>query len=171
MGRKWIWIVPFLGGAFVGALLAMGLTYWSSRSIARGSPVLHLTFQELTQKAGDYKWNVVEDEVYSPLPPFRPDRIGRRIVANAPMPDKDQQVIGEKVANAVREALNAHGAVITGAKSLSFFNFKAPPGQAQSQTVLHMPRRYYRIGTTDGVVDAWSIVQGGEATIVICFSE
>ncbi len=167
MRRPWLW--AFLLGVTLGAGGGVGLSWWAlSTPPARGSALLNnFSFQELTQQAGHPAWEVVEDKTYSPLPPLgRPKRIQRRIVAHATLSDEQLAAFVGNLDGAIESVLQQFAAHQTG-EHQRFLGQVDSSGRSE----LQLPRYYYVIGQTQGVLDPWLIAHHGRAIVIVCITE
>jgi hypothetical protein len=167
MSRPWVWTLLF--GFILGAGAGFGISRWKlSTSPGSGSPLLQgFSIQAFAERVVDASWEVAEDKTYSPWPPkANPTRIQRRIVAQAALSNEQLATFVGTLDDGIEQVLQRFGAQQTGEQSLNRNRV-----QSTGRSELVLPRYYYRIGPTYGVLDAWVVGNGGEAVVVICITE
>jgi hypothetical protein len=174
MKRPWVW--PLLLGLLLGTLIGVGASLWAfaflTGSRAKGTPFLEgFSFQEAAAKAGHPDWEMVEDRIYQPPGerPARPWAVSRRIIARATMPDKEQGSFAHKFLDAVKETIMGYGTT-TGDFSHSSSGAHLVNGRMMKSD-FNVPRLYYRIGSTEGVVDVSIIAYDGQVTAIVTWAE
>lgn len=166
-----IW--PALLGLVVG--LAGGFVVWGHRGNGAGSAgtavLREFSFSDVSAKAGNAEWQVIEDKTYDPfLPLSRSKQVARRIVAQATVPDSEQAGIMNRLQQASEAALESRGAVIKGQSDASQSTLNLE-GNDKTLRQLDLPRRYYAVNDVHGVADVWCIGESGKLTCIVSLTE
>ena len=166
-------ILLFLLGLVVGGTLCSFIAVRLSQPGApKGSALLRgFSLAEIAAPAGQTNWQILEDRTYQPFPGLaHSQRIARRIVARAEMPDSKLSHFATQFQQAVSAALVAAGARNTGQFDLVQASSQVVDG-APVQFRLDLPRRFYSLGDVHGVADVWYVVEGGHVTVIVSLVE
>ncbi len=166
-----IW--PALVGLVVG--LAGGFFIWGPLRDSvepKGTTALReFSFADVSAKAGEADWQVIEDKIYEEFPSLsRSKRIARRIIAQATLPETAQAGFIARFQEAAETALTSRGAVMKGRFDASRSSAQVSGGSNLVRQ-LELPRRYYAIGDVHGVADVWCVAESGRLTCIVSLIE
>ena len=171
MKRNSIWLL--LVGLALGGILGF---FISDRVNALGAPkgsalLRGFSLAAIATPTGQTQWQVLEDRIYEPFPALaRAQRIARRIVARADMPDSELSQFATQFQQGVSAALVAAGARNTGQFDLVKGSSQVVDG-APVAFRLDLPRRFYALGDVHGVADIWYVVEGRHVTVMVSLVE
>jgi hypothetical protein len=169
MKRKWM----LLGGVLLGLGAGFMLSNWFNQPAPiHGTAFLReFSFPTLVARAGQTNWHVREDRVYEPLPSLaRSPAIGRRIVAQTQMTDRDFAAFATRFEQTARDMLHEHEAMNKACFDLVYDTTRVLDNRPVRSRI-SMPRRYYAIGDVHGVADIGYVAENGQVTVLISLVE
>ena len=166
-----IWLL--LLGLLLGGILGFFISGRYSRLGApKGTALLRgFSLAAVAAKAGQTNWQVIEDRIHESFPSLaRSQRIARRIVARADMPDSELSQFSTQFQQAASAALVAYGALNTGQFDLVQGSTRITNG-SPAWFRLELPRRYHSLGDIHGVADIGYVVEAGHVTVIVSLIE
>ena len=171
MKRHGIW--SLLPGLLPGIALGFGLSaLFSLRNPAKGTGFLRqFSFSALATQAGQPNWKVHEDRIYDRATGLGGGgTIARRIVASATMRDSEQNGFAGQFDEAVTKWLSSQNGTVQGMFDADGTSV-VMENETMIQSLIHAPRRFYRIGQTHGTIDVSCIGVNGQMTVMISITE